>query len=74
MTPKNHPVWNKMAVPTLDTLEEAVREIKRREKIEEWRQYSKYYHTMREERSIRPPDRTDPKARLVNWQPASISP
>lgn len=31
MTPKNHPVWNKMAVPTLDTLEEAIRELKEME-------------------------------------------
>lgn len=38
MTLKDHPIWNKMAVPTLDTLEEVIREIKRRKKIEEWRQ------------------------------------
>lgn len=35
MTPKDHPVWNKMAVPTLDTLEEAIREIKEMEAKEE---------------------------------------
>jgi hypothetical protein len=25
MTPNNDPVWNKMAVPTLDTIEEEIR-------------------------------------------------
>ena len=45
MTPKDHPVWNKMAVPTLDTLEEAMREVKRREKIEEWRRLCQVPHT-----------------------------
>ncbi len=35
MTPKDHPVWNKMAVPTLDTLEEAIRELKEMETKEE---------------------------------------
>lgn len=35
MTPKDHPVWNKMAVPTLDTLEEAIREIREMEAKEE---------------------------------------
>ena len=47
MTPKDHPVWNKMAVPTLDTLEEAIREIKRRERIEKWRQLLQSVHTKR---------------------------
>ena len=45
MTPKDHPVWNKMAVPTLDTLEETIREIKRREQIEEWLQALQYNRT-----------------------------
>lgn len=45
MTPKDHPVWNKMAVPTRDILEEAMREIKRREKIEKWRQLLQSVHT-----------------------------
>jgi hypothetical protein len=47
MTQKDHPVWNKMAVSTLDTLEEAVRGIKRRETIEEWLQFLQSNQTKR---------------------------
>lgn len=36
MTERDDDVWNKMAVPTLDTLLEALIEVRRREKIEEW--------------------------------------
>jgi hypothetical protein len=40
MTPKDHPVWNKIAVSTLDTLHEVIIEMRRREKIENWRSTS----------------------------------
>ncbi len=62
MTPKDHPVWNKMAVLTLDTLEEAMRELKRREKIEKWRQHSKSHYTMPDRQYGPSPDQTNPKA------------
>ena len=45
MTPKDHPVWNKMAVPTLDILEEAIREIREIEAIEKWQKLLQSVHT-----------------------------
>lgn len=40
MTKREEDVWNKMAVPTLDTLLEALHEVRRREKIDECRAVS----------------------------------
>ena len=59
MTPKDHPVWNKMAVPTLDILEEAMREIKRREQIAKWRQHSKSHYTMPDRQNGSRPHKTN---------------